>query len=74
VNQLTGRTMTDHIAVFDGTDRLIGQTVTVDVTDASAFTLYGTVRTTETIGADAAPVSREAQPSAPRRRIGLELV
>jgi tRNA-2-methylthio-N6-dimethylallyladenosine synthase len=71
VNQLTGRTMTDHIAVFDGPDRLIGQTVTVDVTDASAFTLYGTVRTTETVGAE---VSREAQPSAPPRRIGLELV
>ena len=27
--QLTGRTMTDHIVVFDGTRRLIGQTVTV---------------------------------------------
>src|SRR5690349_18033759 len=37
VKQLTGRTMTDHIAVFDGPDRLIGQTVTVDVEDASAF-------------------------------------
>ena len=72
VNQLTGRTMTDHIAVFDGPDRLVGETVTVDVTDASAFTLYGTVRTGERVGV---AVSREAQPSAePRRRIGLELV
>jgi tRNA-2-methylthio-N6-dimethylallyladenosine synthase len=70
VNQLTGRTMTDHIAVFDGGDRLIGQTVTVDVTDASAFTLYGTVRTGERVGVE---VSHEAQPGAPRR-IGLELV
>ena len=62
--------MTDHIAVFDGPDRLIGQTVTVDVTDASAFTLYGTVRTNEQIG-----VSREAPPSAnASRRIGLNLI
>src|SRR5687768_13634288 len=44
VRQLIGRTMTDHIAVFDSPERLIGQTVTVDVADASAFTLYGTVR------------------------------
>src|SRR5437667_2071575 len=29
--QLTGRTRTDHIAVFDGNERLIGQTVTVQV-------------------------------------------
>ena len=71
VKQLTGRTMTDHIAVFDGPDRLIGQTVTVDVSDASAFTLYGTVRTGEQLG-----VSREAQPSAAPapRRIGLNLI
>jgi tRNA-2-methylthio-N6-dimethylallyladenosine synthase len=68
VKQLTGRTMTDHIAVFDGTDRLIGQTVTVDVTDASAFTLYGTVRTGEQVGVN-------CEPGAPApRRIGLELV
>ena len=71
VNQLTGRTMTDHIAVFDGPDRLIGQTVTVGVTDASAFTLYGTVRTTEQSGV---AVSREALPNAPRRRVGLPTV
>jgi len=71
VQQLTGRTMTDHITVFDGSSRLIGQTVTLDITDASGFTLYGTVRTGEQVGG----VSREAQPSAPTpRRIGLELV
>src|SRR4029078_8766661 len=29
--QLTGRTMTDHIVVFDGNPRLIGQTVAVAV-------------------------------------------
>ncbi len=71
LRQLTGRTMTDHIAVFDGSDRLIGRTVTVDVTDASAFTLYGTVRIGEQIGVER---SRDAQPSAAPRRIGLRLV
>jgi tRNA-2-methylthio-N6-dimethylallyladenosine synthase len=72
LRQLTGRTMTDHIAVFDGPDRLIGQTVTVDVEDASAFTLYGTVRTGEQVGV---AVGREAPPTAAApRRIGLNLV
>ena len=71
--QLTGHTMTDHICVFDGPPRLVGETVTVDVTDASGFTLYGTVRTGEQTG-----VSREAEssePSAARpRRIRLAVV
>ena len=70
-DQLTGRTMTDHIVVFDGPARLVGQTVTIDVTDATGFTLYGTVRTAESVGAS---VSREAPPSATPRRIGLALV
>src|SRR5438132_1407414 len=34
--QLTGRTPTDHIAVFDGNERLAGQTVSVAVEDATA--------------------------------------
>jgi tRNA-2-methylthio-N6-dimethylallyladenosine synthase len=51
--QLTGRTMTDHIAVFDGSPRLIGQTVAVAVREASAFTLYGSVVTGATVGDDA---------------------
>lgn len=38
--QLTGRSMTDHIVVFDGPASLIGQLVQVTVEDASAFTLY----------------------------------
>ena len=71
--QLTGRTMTDHICVFDGPPRLVGQTVTVDVTDASGFTLYGDVRVGEVTG-----VSREAgssEPSAARPlRIRLAVV
>lgn len=69
VNQLTGRTMTDHIAVFDGTERLIGQIVTVDITHASGFTMYGTVRTSEVVGAE----PREAI-NRPPRRIRLSVV
>src|SRR5207302_334788 len=41
--QLTGRTMTDHIVVFEGNERLIGQTVSVMIEDATAFTLFGNV-------------------------------
>jgi tRNA-2-methylthio-N6-dimethylallyladenosine synthase len=52
VRQLTGRTMTDHIVVFEGTERLVGQTVRVAVKDSSPFTLYGDVLTEEVIGAN----------------------
>ena len=41
--QLTGRTMTDHIVVFDGDTRLVGQTVSVKIREASSFTLYGEI-------------------------------
>jgi tRNA-2-methylthio-N6-dimethylallyladenosine synthase len=71
VRQLVGRTMTDHITVFDGPDRLVGRTVTVDVTDASAFTLFGTARTAEHVGVE---TTREPEPLAPARRIGLAVV
>jgi tRNA-2-methylthio-N6-dimethylallyladenosine synthase len=50
IRQLTGRTMTDHIVVFDAPDRLIGQTVAVEIEDATAYTLFGTVRTTAQVG------------------------
>jgi tRNA-2-methylthio-N6-dimethylallyladenosine synthase len=50
--QLTGRAMTDHIVVFDGNERLIGQTVAVTITEATAFTLFGTVVTREQIGVE----------------------
>lgn len=59
--QLTGRSMADHIVVFDGTERLIGQTVRVAVDDASPFTLYGNVLTDEVIGVG--ETSGERQPS-----------
>src|SRR6516165_10652880 len=48
--QLTGRTRTDHIVVFEGNERLIGQTVEVDIEEATAFTLFGTVVTGEQVG------------------------
>jgi len=50
--QLTGRTMTDHIVVFDGNERLIGRTVKVHVDTATPFTLLGTVVTGEQVGVE----------------------
>src|SRR5260370_15442838 len=48
--QLTGRTPTDHIVVFEGNPRLIGQTVPVAIHEATAFTLFGEVVTGEHVG------------------------
>jgi hypothetical protein len=39
--QLTGRTDTDHIVVFDGPTELIGEFVLVYIEDASPYTLFG---------------------------------
>ena len=50
--QLTGRTMTDHIVVFDGNERLIGRTVVVRINEATAFTLFGSVVTGEHIAVE----------------------
>ncbi|HEY2784777.1 MAG TPA: tRNA (N6-isopentenyl adenosine(37)-C2)-methylthiotransferase MiaB [Fimbriiglobus sp.] len=70
-SQLTGRTMTDHIAVFDAPPRLIGRTVSVRVDDASSFTLYGRVETDEFVGVsetvESLPIHRPS-------RIGLPVV
>ena len=69
IRQLIGRTMTDHIAVFDGPDRLVGEILTVDIAEASGFTLYGAARTGEAIGGEGVlPVARLP------RRMGLGLV
>jgi tRNA-2-methylthio-N6-dimethylallyladenosine synthase len=76
--QLTGRTMTDHIVVFEGNERLIGQTVRVRIEEATAFTLFGTVETGEQIGV----TNEEAEASNPiasrqeqaRNRLELPLV
>jgi tRNA-2-methylthio-N6-dimethylallyladenosine synthase len=51
--QLTGRTPTDHIVVFDGNPRLTGKTVPVTIDEATSFTLFGTVETTEQVSAAA---------------------
>jgi tRNA-2-methylthio-N6-dimethylallyladenosine synthase len=51
--QLTGRTNCDRIVVFEGHERLVGQVVPAVIEDASAFTLFGRVVTTATIGAPA---------------------
>jgi len=75
--QLTGRTMTDHIVVFEGNERLIGRTVSVRIEQATSFTLFGTVETEETIGAnDACCEAPTATPhdDVARRRVGLPLV
>ncbi len=49
IDQLTGRTACDRIAVFAGPERLIGRIVRVVVEDASAVTLFGRVETTESV-------------------------
>ena len=53
VDQLTGRTACDRIAVFDGPERLVGKMVRVLVEDASAATLFGRVETTERVASPA---------------------
>jgi tRNA-2-methylthio-N6-dimethylallyladenosine synthase len=70
--QLTGRTRTDHIVVFDGNERLTGQTVQVVVEDASSFTLFGAVVTGEHVAAGGEECCEEAPAEA--RRFSLPLV
>ncbi|MSR31062.1 MAG: tRNA (N6-isopentenyl adenosine(37)-C2)-methylthiotransferase MiaB [Gemmataceae bacterium] len=67
--QLTGRTMTDHIAVFDGNERLIGNSVRMVVEEATAFTLFCRVATEVTTGAReiAVPASQDTPWEEPRR-------
>ncbi len=48
--QLTGRTHCDRIVVFDGNQRLVGQTIPVGIYDVTAHTLMGTVVTHESTG------------------------
>ncbi len=73
--QLTGRTPTDHIVVFEGNERLVGQTVRVEIEDATAFTLFGTVVTGEQVGVSGEPRECESLPSAPQgQRIALPLI
>lgn len=69
IRQLTGRTMTDHIVVFDGHDRLVGQTLNVNVNEASPFTLYGVAETAIVDG-----MSLNSRDPEPMRRVGLPLL
>jgi tRNA-2-methylthio-N6-dimethylallyladenosine synthase len=71
--QLTGRTRTDHIVVLDGNERLIGRTVRVEVEEATAFTLFGTVVTGEQVGAEGIVCAEEA-PVEKVGRVALPLV
>ncbi len=69
--QLMGRTRSDHIVVFDGNPRLAGQTMQIDIADATSFTLYGNVVTGAQIG-----VGEECceMPAENRERIALPLI
>jgi tRNA-2-methylthio-N6-dimethylallyladenosine synthase len=72
--QLTGRTWTDHIVVFDGNPRLIGQFVDVQIDDASAFTLFGRVHTMEHLGVQETPVNFPRSNDVRRPRIELNVL
>jgi tRNA-2-methylthio-N6-dimethylallyladenosine synthase len=65
--QMTGRTRTDHIVVFDGHERLSGQTLQIELRETTAFTLFGDIVTGTQVG-----VAERAEVSP--RRIGLPLV
>jgi tRNA-2-methylthio-N6-dimethylallyladenosine synthase len=67
--QLTGRTRTDHIVVFDGNARLAGQTMQIDIADATSFTLYGNPVSSETIATDCCELPTESG-----ARIALPLI
>ena len=72
--QLTGRTTTDHIVVFEGNDRLIGQMIKLRVDEASPFTLYATVLTGEAGPGDLSARDGEFPKMVPTRRFGLPIV
>ena len=66
VVQLTGRTATDHIAVFDGPVSLAGRIVRVQVQDASTLTLFGVV--------EGLPLTAPPRLAPPPRRTGLPVI
>jgi len=74
VRQLTGRSMKDHIVVFDGPMRLVGETVRVQITDASPFTLYGTAEIAARVGVENAREPAAAVPTAKPSKFSLPLV
>jgi tRNA-2-methylthio-N6-dimethylallyladenosine synthase len=68
--QLTGRTPSDHIVVFDGNPCLAGVTMAIDIHDATSFTLYGNAATTEQVGVEA----ECCEPPTQRDRVALPLI
>jgi tRNA-2-methylthio-N6-dimethylallyladenosine synthase len=74
--QLTGRTRTDHIVVFEGNERLVGQLVRVAIEEATAFTLYGSVVTKEKIGVEEEGAAVRDSPilDVSAKRVNLPLV
>jgi tRNA-2-methylthio-N6-dimethylallyladenosine synthase len=72
--QLTGRTTTDHIVVFEGNERLTGRTVLVRVEEATAFTLFGSVVAGEGVGCDHGTLEPFSVSSAVPERFGLPLI
>jgi tRNA-2-methylthio-N6-dimethylallyladenosine synthase len=62
--QLTGRTRTDHIVVFEGNERLVGHLVPVVIEEATAFTLFGTVITREQEGVEVDLSASNSDPDA----------
>lgn len=69
--QLSGRTHSDHIVVFEGNPRLIGQLVEVELTAATPYTLFGEVQTGEQVGIEE---SRELLAERVNRRLALPLL
>ncbi len=74
LHQLTGRTMTDHIVVFEGNPRLVGETVTLQIVDTSPFTLFGEIETAEMIGAATDRTYERLAEVKFERRIGLPML
>ncbi|MFO0867301.1 MAG: TRAM domain-containing protein, partial [Gemmataceae bacterium] len=77
--QLTGRSETDHIVVFDGNPRLTGRFLDVEIREATSFTLFGDVVTGEQVGVEETSCCEthtcsSAEPEISPRRIGLPLV
>jgi tRNA-2-methylthio-N6-dimethylallyladenosine synthase len=72
--QLTGRTPTDHIVVFDGSERLSGHTVRVVVEEATSFTLFGSVVTGRQVGTGGDAIYTMPAPVSPAPRWSLPLV
>ncbi len=70
--QLTGRTTSDHIVVFDGNPRLAGQLLEVDIHEATSFTLFGTAVTGKHIGV--AEGACDWTPAALDSRVSLPLI